>query len=85
MSELDLSAPDTQSTPATSTDLVLAPPAPVQIVEPAQAAGAFPVEDAKKAELTAKANAYAAELVSLDTKSPAFTQKINSITSMGAQ
>ena len=88
MSELDLSAPSVPATPASpsaSTDLVLAPPAPVQVVEPAQAAGAVPLEDAKKAELVAKANAFATELVALDTKSPAFSQKIGSITSMGSQ
>ncbi len=90
MSELDLSAPSVPVTPATpaapttSTDLVLAPPTAVQVIEPVQAAGAVPVEEAKKAELAAKANAFAAELVGLDTKSPAFSQKVGSITNMGA-
>jgi len=90
MSELDLSAPSAPSAPATpapatSTDLVLAPPAPVQVVEPAQAAGAMPVDAGKKGELAARADAFATELVSLDTKSPAFAQKVSSITNLGAQ
>ena len=91
MSELDLSAPSVpatppvQAAPTSSTDLVLAPPAPVQVVEPTQAAGAVPVDDAKKGELAKRADAFATELVALDTKSPAFTQKVSAITSMGAQ
>jgi uncharacterized protein YaaN involved in tellurite resistance len=93
MSELDLSGPSgggattpaPAPAPSTSTDLVLAPPAPVQVVEPTQAVGAVPIDEAKRGELAARAESFAAELVSLDTKSPQFTQKINSITNMGAQ
>jgi uncharacterized protein YaaN involved in tellurite resistance len=91
MSELDLGSTSTPaataaaSAPAAApgTGLVLAPPAPVAVVEPQQAAGAIPVDAAKQAELQAKAAAFAAELASMDTRSPAFTQKIDSITSMG--
>ncbi|HJQ43253.1 MAG TPA: toxic anion resistance protein [Jatrophihabitantaceae bacterium] len=89
MSELDLGStatPAASPTPApatTSTALVLAPPAPVQVVKEEEAAGAIPVDDAKKTELAAKAAAFANELAALDTRSPAFTQKIDSITSMG--
>jgi uncharacterized protein YaaN involved in tellurite resistance len=90
MSELDLGSTSTPAattaTPAPAapgTGLVLAPPAPVAVVEPQQAAGAIPVDAAKQAELQAKAAAFAAELASMDTRSPAFTQKIDSITSMG--
>jgi uncharacterized protein YaaN involved in tellurite resistance len=68
---------------ATGTGLVLAPPAPVAIIEPEQAAGAIPLDDAKQAELRAKADAFAADLATLDPRSPAFTQKVDSITSMG--
>jgi uncharacterized protein YaaN involved in tellurite resistance len=88
MSELDLgstSAP-TATAPAAAPvggALVLAPPQPVVVVAPEQAAGAVPLEDAKTAELRSKADAFVAELVALDTKSPAFAQKVNSITSMG--
>jgi uncharacterized protein YaaN involved in tellurite resistance len=91
MSELDLgstSTPATTAAPApastgTGTGLVLAPPAPVAVIEPEQAAGAIPVDLAKQTELQAKATAFAAELASMDTRSPEFTKKIDSITSMG--
>ena len=87
MSELDLgstSAPTAASAPApTGGALVLAPPQPVVVVAPEQAAEAVPLEDAKQVELRTKANAFVADLVSLDTKSPAFSQKVGSITSMG--
>jgi uncharacterized protein YaaN involved in tellurite resistance len=89
MSELDLGSTTPAPAAAASapaapgTGLVLAPPAPVTVVEPAQAAGAIPVDAAKQAELQAKADAFAAELASMDTRSPAFTQKVDSITSMG--
>ncbi len=90
MSELDLgstaaSAPaaPTPAPTATGTGLVLAPPAPVPMIKDEQAAGAVPVDDAKKAELAAKAKAFADELAGLDTHSPVFTQKVDAITSMG--
>ncbi|MEP7021726.1 MAG: toxic anion resistance protein, partial [Pseudonocardiales bacterium] len=88
MSELDLGSTSTPAATApapvtTSTGLVLAPPAPVAVIEPEQAAGAIPVDLAKQTELQAKAAAFASELANMDTRSPAFTQKIDSITSMG--
>ncbi|MGY1619061.1 toxic anion resistance protein [Geodermatophilus sp. SYSU D00691] len=87
MSDLDLgstpapSAPN--SPPAAGGALVLTPPQPVVVVAPEQAVEAVPLEDAKTVELRSKANAFAGELVSLDTRSPAFAEKIASITSMG--
>src|SRR5581483_3400611 len=78
MSELDLGSSATPTTPAPAspgTDLVLQPPAPVVVVEKEQAAGAVPVDAAKQAELRKRA--------AVDTRSPAFTQKVNSITTMG--
>jgi uncharacterized protein YaaN involved in tellurite resistance len=91
MSELDLDSTATPAgtpaaTPApaaTGTDLVLAPPAPVPAVKEEEAAGAIPVDDAKKAELAKKAEAFATELASIDMRSPAFSKKITDITSMG--
>ncbi|PZS12332.1 MAG: toxic anion resistance protein [Pseudonocardiales bacterium] len=89
MSELDLGSTSTPAataapTPAASgTGLVLAPPAPVAVIEPQQAAGAIPVDLAKQSELQTKAAAFAAELAAMDIRSPAFTQKIDSITQMG--
>jgi len=88
MSELDLGSTSTPATTApaaapTSGALVLAPPQPVAVVAPEQAADAVPIEDAKQVELRSKANAFVGELTALDTKSPAFAQKVSSITSMG--
>ena len=87
MSELDLGSSSTptagaQPAPAPGA-LVLTPPAPVVVVAPEQAAGAVALEDAKQVELRSKATAFVTDLVSLDTKSPAFAQKVNSITNMG--
>jgi uncharacterized protein YaaN involved in tellurite resistance len=88
MSELDLGSTSTPATTApaaapTSGALVLAPPQPVAVVAPEQAADAVPIEDAKQVELRSKANAFVGELTTLDSKSPAFAQKVSSITSMG--
>jgi uncharacterized protein YaaN involved in tellurite resistance len=89
MSELDLgSTPTTTASTAAAPaaaagGLVLAPPAPVQVVKAEEAAGAIPVDDAKKTELQQKAAAFANELASIDTRSPEFTKKVDSITSMG--
>jgi uncharacterized protein YaaN involved in tellurite resistance len=89
MSELDLgptSTPTVSAPAAGSTGgLVLTPPQPVVVVAPEQAPGAVPLEDAKAVELRNKANAFVSELVALDSKSPAFAQKVGSITSMGEQ
>src|SRR5688572_9396022 len=88
MSELDLSSTSTPTAAAPAAAsaggaLVLAPPQPVAVVAPEQASDAVPLEDAKQVELRNKANAFVADLVSLDTKSPAFSQKVGSITSLG--
>ena len=89
MSELDLGSTTTPAAtpaaaaPAAGTGLVLAPPAPVEVVQPEQAGGAIPVDPAKQSELAAKAAAFADELAALDSKSPDFTKKIESITGMG--
>ena len=92
MSELDLGSTAataataaTPAAPATSGELVLTPPAPVVVVKDEQAAGAVPLEQGKQAELRAKAESFVAELAALDARSPAFTQKVSAITSMGEQ
>jgi uncharacterized protein YaaN involved in tellurite resistance len=89
MSELDLgstAAPAaTPAAPVTSGELVLTPPAPVVVVKEEQAAGAVPLDQGKQAELRAKAESFVAELASLDARSPAFSQKVSAITSMGEQ
>jgi uncharacterized protein YaaN involved in tellurite resistance len=89
MSELDLdsSGATVSATPtpaaAPAGGLVLAPPPPVQVVADDQAAGAIPIDDAKKSELAQKAAAFAADLAATDSRSPEFAKKVESITSMG--
>ena len=85
MSDLDLGSSAAAPTPAAPAagGLVLAPPATVAVVQQEQAAGAIPIDDAKKAELRTKAEAFADELAAMDSRSPEFEQKITSITSMG--
>jgi uncharacterized protein YaaN involved in tellurite resistance len=88
MSDLDLnagaqSAPVAAASPAAPGGLVLTPPAPVPAVQEEQAAGAIPLDDSKKSELAARAEAFAADLAGMDPHSPAFTQKVDAITSMG--
>jgi uncharacterized protein YaaN involved in tellurite resistance len=88
MSELDLGA---TSTPAATANpaappaggLVLAPPAPVQVVKEQEAVGALPVDDTVKTELAQRAEAFANELAAIDHRSPDFAKKIETITSMG--
>jgi len=83
MSELNLGS--TPPPPAAATSLVLAPPAPVVVIEKEQAVGAVPLDSAKQVELRQKAADFVGELAALDTKSPAFAQKVGAITSMGDQ
>jgi uncharacterized protein YaaN involved in tellurite resistance len=88
VSELNLNKPLTPPTtvapPASSSsELVLAPPAPVPVVEEEQAAGMLPLDPAVKAELDAKAAAFATELAGLSVRSPEFTKKLDAIASMG--
>jgi len=85
MSELDLGSTASAAAPAPATAgaLVLTPPAPVVVVKPEDAPGAVPLPAGKELELHQKASAFVADLTSLDPGSPAFTQKVAAITSMG--
>ena len=86
MSDLDLGSGATPTAaPAAGNALVLAPPPPVVVVEKEQAAGAVPVDNARQLELRARAQTFAQELASVDANSPAFTEKVSAITSMGEQ
>lgn len=77
-------APPTQTTP-TGTDLVLSPPQAVAPVEQEQAAGMIPVSADARTALQAKADAFVADLTSVDVRSPEFSQKVAAITSMGGR
>lgn len=85
MSELDLGRSTAPSAPTGSTigELFLTPPPAVQVVRQEQVAGAVPLESAKQQQLRDKARAFAAELATMDVNSPAFTQKVAGITTMG--
>ncbi|MEO6700405.1 MAG: toxic anion resistance protein [Jatrophihabitantaceae bacterium] len=86
MSELDLgSTPTATASPAGSSAgaLVLAPPAPVVVVEKEQAAGAIPIDQAKQVELQGKAAQFVEGLAALDMRSPQFAEKVAQITTMG--
>jgi uncharacterized protein YaaN involved in tellurite resistance len=91
MSELDLGTTTPSATAwspgpaAGSTDLVLAPPAPVVVVKEEQAAGAVPIDPGTQSALQQRAAGFAQELATIDAKSPEFTKKVASITSMGSQ
>jgi uncharacterized protein YaaN involved in tellurite resistance len=89
MSDLDLGSSATSaaspSGPPAGNALVLAPPPPVVVVEKEQAVGAVPLDNARQLELRSRAQSFAQELASVDANSPAFTEKVNAITSMGEQ
>lgn len=64
--------------------LVLAPPAAVPVVQESQAEGMLPVPAEVQTELQAKASAFAADLTSVDPRSPEFAKKVESVRTMGA-
>ena len=76
-------APATRT--ATATGFELTPPDPVPQVAPEQAAGLVPVSAEEKSKLDTKVDAFVAELVSVDAKSPAFGEKVDQITRMGQE
>jgi uncharacterized protein YaaN involved in tellurite resistance len=76
-------APPATVASTTSTELVLSPPAPVPMVKDEQAAGMIPVAPEQQTVLQQKAAAFVADLVSVDVRSPEFSRKIASITTMG--
>ncbi len=90
MSELDLgstatpAAATTTAAPVAAGGLVLTPPAPVPMVKEEEAAGAIPVDDAKKSELAQRAEAFAAELAAMDTRARRSSRRRSTaLTSMG--
>jgi uncharacterized protein YaaN involved in tellurite resistance len=70
-------------TDPSTTDLALAPPAPVTAVGPTQAATVVPVDAAVASQLEATADAFAESVAALDLHSPDFTGKVGAITRMG--
>ena len=70
-------------TESPSDELVLEPPAPVAAVTQAQAASAVRVDPATAGQIQAAVNQYVESLTSLEAQSPAFEQKVSSISRMG--
>jgi len=67
----------------TETDLVLTPPAPVQAVAPAKAAGLVPIGDDVKSELDKRVGAFVDELADLDPNSPEYGKRVDTISNLG--
>ncbi|MEE4337702.1 toxic anion resistance protein [Erythrobacter sp.] len=79
--------PETKIATATKTasDFELTPPDPVPQVAPEKAAGLVPVSSEQKSKLDSKVDAFVAELVSADSNSPEFGEKVDQITRMGQE
>src|SRR5687768_15465196 len=71
------------ATDSTADELVLEPPAPVPPVTPAQATSAMRIDEATAKQIQSAVNAYVDSLTSLEAQSPAFEQKVASISRMG--
>ncbi|EGX59587.1 TelA-like protein [Streptomyces zinciresistens K42] len=68
----------------TDETFVLTPPEPVAGVPREKAGGLVPVDEAVRAETTARAAAYVDALAVLDARSPEFAGKVGEITALGA-
>jgi uncharacterized protein YaaN involved in tellurite resistance len=79
----DASAPAAGSAGSAGSELMLAPPEPVQAIAPAQAETMVPIDDGEKAKLDQTIEAYVSALAQLDPHSAEFTKKVDSIHSMG--
>ncbi|WP_310467631.1 toxic anion resistance protein [Sphingomonas sp.] len=72
----------TQET-TTATKLKLDPPAPLQPLEPAAAAGLVPLKSEETSQLDKKVAQFIDELAALDANSPEFGKKVDQLTAMG--
>jgi uncharacterized protein YaaN involved in tellurite resistance len=75
--------PQQLNPPAAAAALVLEPPHAVEAVEPTQSASMVPLDQAALPGLDKMASEYVEGLVTLDTKTPEFTAKAESIRTMG--
>jgi len=73
------------TTPTETDDLVLTPPAPVQAVAPAKAAGLVPIGDDVTSELDKRVGAFVDELAALDPNSPEYGKRVDTISNLGAK
>jgi uncharacterized protein YaaN involved in tellurite resistance len=68
-----------------ATDFTLTPPDPVPQVAPEQAIGLVPITTEQKSKLETKVDAFVHDLVSADSNSPEFGEKVDQITRMGQE
>ena len=73
----------TTATETKTEELVLTPPAPVQAIAPAKAAGLVPLDEGTKTELEKRVSAFVDELASLDSNSPEFGKRVDTISNLG--
>jgi uncharacterized protein YaaN involved in tellurite resistance len=69
--------------PSATAELTLAPPQPVGVVAPAAASSMVPLDQAALPGLDKMVSDYVASIATLDSHSPEFTQKAESIRTMG--
>ena len=69
--------------PAPSSELTLSPPAPVEAIAPTAAEAMVPLDQSAVPGLDEMVNDFVADIVSLDSRSPEFAQKADSIRTMG--
>jgi uncharacterized protein YaaN involved in tellurite resistance len=78
-------APESEEKAATSTALVLSPPAPVAALQENDTRELVPIEAAAKTKLESMAEKYAGELVAVAPSSPDFSKKVDAVHSMGSR
>jgi uncharacterized protein YaaN involved in tellurite resistance len=78
-------APESEDKAATSTALVLSPPAAVAPLQESDTRELVPIDSAEKAKLESMAEKYAGELVTVEPSSPEFSKKVDAVHSMGSR
>ncbi|HWI84697.1 MAG TPA: toxic anion resistance protein [Sphingomonas sp.] len=73
----------TTATETKTDELVLTPPAPVQAIAPSKAAGLVPLDDVTRTELDRRVGNFVDELAQLDSNSPEFGKRVDTISSLG--
>jgi uncharacterized protein YaaN involved in tellurite resistance len=73
----------TTATDTKTDELVLTPPTPVQAIAPAKAAGLVPIEEGKKSEIAQRVSTFVDQLAELDTNSPEFGKRVDTISNLG--
>lgn len=63
--------------------ITLTAPDPVQIVQPSQAAGLVPLQDAQRTALDARVDDFVDKLAAMDANSPEFGKKVDELSALG--